>query len=102
MIRRPPRSTLFPHDALPIYSEYIFRLTNGNVRTLRHSPWQLIHVPSRAEFEIASRLAEQGIAGRVPVIYGDRLYQARKSTRLNSSHMSFSYAAFCFKNNTCC
>src|SRR5580698_11108351 len=63
MIRRPPRSTLFPYTTL-------FRS--------RHDPAQRwLHGPRRA-----------GGASR---------RRDRKSTRLNSSHMSISYAVFCLK-----
>src|SRR3712207_7417224 len=83
MIRRPPRSTLFPyHDALPICS-------NPRVRR-RTSP------PRRAEprqidltFEpFHQRMARQFL----PQSLSDR-----KSTRLNSSHANISYAVFCLK-----
>src|SRR6201990_2692755 len=67
MIRRPPRSTLFPYTTL-------FRSPR------RHQP-----VPG---------LVLQPGAGRHPRDEGDR-----KSTRLNSSHMSISYAVFCLKKN---
>src|SRR2546422_7166794 len=68
MIRRPPRSTLFPYTTL-------FR--------------------SIADFREAPNLfrdARIGIAPRV-----DALEQDRKSTRLNSSHGYISYAVFCLK-----
>src|SRR6266487_2598173 len=62
MIRRPPRSTLFPYTTL-------FRSTKGHGgRALRHP---------------------EGLP-RLPVV-------DRKSTRLNSSHPSISYAVFCLK-----
>src|SRR6266571_5873415 len=61
MIRRPPRSTLFPYTTL-------FR---------SHGTW-----PRRCFLWLAS---------------ADLFGQDRKSTRLNSSHMSISYAVFCLK-----
>src|SRR5438309_4413076 len=64
MIRRPPRSTLFPYTTL--------------FRSLARPR------PARAEDE-GSR--HRGAAGR----------RDRKSTRLNSSHSSISYAVFCLK-----
>src|SRR2546429_5861486 len=71
MIRRPPRSTLFPYTTL-------FR-SCGTSRGLR---------------ELAPRLAR----GKV---FGERAEEAlgedRKSTRLNSSHGYISYAVFCLK-----
>src|SRR2546430_3243755 len=85
MIRRPPRSTLFPYTTL-------FR-SAFDVR-LRHNRDDLCD--PRAELFIAPR---EGAAPRlwkgprVGVDYsGDR-----KSTRLNSSHSQISYAVFCLK-----
>src|SRR5258708_30950291 len=74
MIRRPPRSTLFPYTTL-------FR-----------------SVSRQADQQVRRRAAGQGVAkGRA----GEVLEQAdgdRKSTRLNSSHQISSYAVFSFKN----
>src|SRR5438445_13434832 len=67
MIRRPPRSTLFPYTTL-------FRSVRG----------------------IAHRAHEPVIPHRVP-ISGTEQIQDRKSTRLNSSHANISYAVFCLK-----
>src|SRR5256885_6188205 len=69
MIRRPPRSTLFPYTTL-------FRSRGG-------SPASLTPVGYRA-----SGLRR----GLVPLAATDR-----KSTRLNSSHLVISYAVFCLK-----
>src|SRR5207249_9998490 len=82
MIRRPPRSTLFPYTTL-------FRSVRG-------------HVEREINFEL-----------RLPTVWNGKLYHAggsgfvgwipgpaagdRKSTRLNSSHVSISYAVFCLK-----
>src|SRR5437870_9154241 len=71
MIRRPPRSTLFPYTTL-------FR-SEGRGRR-RHQ---------RAERR-ADEDAEHGVAR-------DRGQPDRKSTRLNSSHVAISYAVFCLK-----
>src|SRR5258708_21760486 len=84
MIRRPPRSTLFPYTTL-----FRSRLRNSPGRTG----------------------TRRGMAGRtVPVGLGDAVRRAsapvgaahpdqrdRKSTRLNSSHQIISYAVFCLK-----
>src|SRR5437868_13038959 len=75
MIRRPPRSTLFPYTTL-------FRS-----RRLEHGPDDL-------------RAARGGIAdaGRNATSHlADARRIDRKSTRLNSSHVSISYAVFCLK-----
>src|SRR3712207_8810046 len=79
MIRRPPRSTLFPYTTL-------FR------SHLHIAPRQLSEGPSG-----------EGAGHRVPKLVlvplegGERLFQDRKSTRLNSSHANISYAVFCLK-----
>src|SRR5437870_9730488 len=71
MLRRPPRSTLFPYTTL-------FR--SGEARHTSQS---------------ARRRRARGLAARRPRIHGDR-----KSTRLNSSHVAISYAVFCLKKKT--
>src|SRR2546427_3526415 len=72
MIRRPPRSTLFPYTTL-------FRSLSMAERIDR---------------------AERLLRGGVPKTAGDeaeRIDRDRKSTRLNSSHSQISYAVFCLK-----
>src|SRR5256885_10891071 len=81
MIRRPPRSTLFPYTTL-------FR--SGPVRRQAG----LCHRQARRRCRTASRAAGAGGLSRLAV----RLLHAdRKSTRLNSSHLVISYAVFCLK-----
>src|SRR3989442_11869055 len=74
MIRRPPRSTLFPYTTL-------FRSLQGG----EHRPGALLvdEVP--------------GARHRVRALH---LRGDRKSTRLNSSHVRISYAVFCLKKKT--
>src|SRR5256885_8228872 len=74
MIRRPPRSTLFPYTTL-------FRS--------REQPLDLTLEARKVLFR-----REVGIAA-VRLRAGERL--DRKSTRLNSSHLVISYAVFCLK-----
>src|SRR5688572_32226740 len=77
MIRRPPRSTLFPYTTL-------FRSSEQAVGRLA-GPLQKIYVPLLP--------APAGLLyHRSPPSAGDR-----KSTRLNSSHSQISYAVFCLK-----
>src|SRR2546426_3831047 len=76
MIRRPPRSTLFPYTTL-------FR--SGVNITVRNEEKLL------ATFDPVARPLVAGI-GHWPTNYADR-----KSTRLNSSHLVISYAVFCLK-----
>src|SRR3712207_8561412 len=100
MIRRPPRSTLFPYTTL-------FRSTTGYGRAgrhfgLGHNRFVREHL---AHGERALRHAgviwaghddgERPVAGAVDPWPGPRL--DRKSTRLNSSHANISYAVFCLK-----
>src|SRR5256885_9907102 len=74
MIRRPPRSTLFPYTTL-------FRSTPAPVERLRRRR----ALPRRPR-------AREGLRGDDDGRDGDR-----KSTRLNSSHLVISYAVFCLK-----
>src|SRR3712207_7616955 len=92
MIRRPPRSTLFPYTTL--------------FRSIRWSDEDQAYLVTFPEW-----------AGRVnaPTTHGDTYEEAarngeevlallvdRKSTRLNSSHANISYAVFCLKKNMTC
>src|SRR3712207_9459179 len=81
MIRRPPRSTLFPYTTL-------FRSTVDKDALEIDDPLEL----ERGEIG-ASRKA---VGGRVEVRPRVR-HEDRKSTRLNSSHANISYAVFCLK-----
>src|SRR5256885_9121050 len=76
MIRRPPRSTLFPYTTL-------FR---SDPRTLRGSPARRVR---------AARAASRAQA--LESLRSVRRFRDRKSTRLNSSHLVISYAVFCLK-----
>src|SRR5690348_18005651 len=91
MIRRPPRSTLFPYTTL-------FRspLAGGEpaeqrCRGKQQQPEDEHPPPAK---NVTGAAAEQEQAAE-----GDRVgvHQDRKSTRLNSSHPSISYAVFCLK-----
>src|SRR5258708_31824591 len=92
MIRRPPRSTLFPYTTLFRSRPVEGRQSNGlRRRHLRATRGRLdaIH-PTRTS-------RPDGLFGshRPEVRVGDR-----KSTRLNSSHQIISYAVFCLKKKT--
>src|SRR5690348_17415170 len=78
MIRRPPRSTLFPYTTL-------FR--SWAVIALALGAWQVALVL------LAIRMLTTMVAGWFVM----RSAEDRKSTRLNSSHPSISYAVFCLK-----
>src|SRR2546430_5634948 len=83
MIRRPPRSTLFPHTTL-------FRS-----RTLCAAPdgWVYCAIGSEKANLVAYNTKTREIRSLIPE--ADR--KDRKSTRLNSSHSQISYAVFCLK-----
>src|SRR2546430_11194572 len=87
MIRRPPRSTLFPYTTL-------FRSLGQDIK--RRSPFRYTYVaelandwigylPDRPAFDLGGYQTWTG------------LHRDRKSTRLNSSHSQISYAVFCLK-----
>src|SRR3989454_9266146 len=93
MIRRPPRSTLFPYTTL--FRSAVERhvesgrvevrgLDPADVRARRHA--------GEAAGEVVPRAA---VVAREPDVAVDR-----KSTRLNSSHLVISYAVFCLKKKT--
>src|SRR3989442_6475590 len=75
MIRRPPRSTLFPYTTL-------FRSHGGMSRNEA-----ALARDKAVEFETRYGIEQQRLA----------LMADRKSTRLNSSHVRISYAVFCLK-----
>src|SRR2546429_4974590 len=87
MIRRPPRSTLFPYTTLfrsdPLTKESLFR--KSEFERLRVGL-----VNTRNPLNI-------GAVARAMSNFGFRHLRDRKSTRLNSSHGYISYAVFCLK-----
>src|SRR3712207_8622385 len=85
MIRRPPRSTLFPYTTL---FRSVFALFNG----------RFPHDMARA---MARRLEQAGgdRPGQIDLAFRLAYGRDRKSTRLNSSHANISYAVFCLKKN---
>src|SRR3712207_8741570 len=95
MIRRPPRSTLFPYTTL-----FRSRPIEGQ------KTWS---VQTHREFPYAATVWVRLRRGRRPLIVGarsvhvgikpnsDPAKEDRKSTRLNSSHANISYAVFCLK-----
>src|SRR2546422_4624666 len=85
MIRRPPRSTLFPYTTL-------FRSFRG----VDVIGWQGEHAIRAGLFHAARNLGADR-RDCAPRGKGRRGLRDRKSTRLNSSHGYISYAAFCLK-----
>src|SRR3712207_7950028 len=95
MIRRPPRSTLFPYTTL-FRSSYEWDLVAGYACDLVLEVTELAAggATRRTEFRLKSAFAAEPL-GEGVVERGDR-----KSTRLNSSHANISYAVFCLNKNT--
>src|SRR5256885_9746280 len=90
MIRRPPRSTLFPYTTLfrslhvppAVFDE-------GQVHGRNHDlPGRACDIPALAGWDCEFRKHDQ------------EDHEDRKSTRLNSSHLVISYAVFCLKKKT--
>src|SRR5256885_3350940 len=81
MIRRPPRSTLFPYTTL--FRSVVHQRLDIDLAGVRH------------------QLVQDAIGVRPPeadhMLPGEQLFEDRKSTRLNSSHLVISYAVFCLK-----
>src|SRR3712207_7613092 len=90
MIRRPPRSTLFPYTTL-FRSQEQRRRRSGRPPRGRDDVQERRGVAQHAMAEDHQRVARR-VAARVEQPAGDR-----KSTRLNSSHANISYAVFCLK-----
>src|SRR3712207_8423359 len=100
MLRRPPRSTLFPYTTL--FRSFLLQREEILVRLQ-------IRVGLRHREKLTQGLGEHVLGLRL------RLYSLplrrdgllarprdRKSTRLNSSHANISYAVFCLKKNNLC
>src|SRR3712207_7640566 len=95
MIRRPPRSTLFPYTTL-FRSARVGRRRSSRPRA---SPGGLDRDDALDLGDVAAQLgldAERQRRGRHGAAAAGPL-QDRKSTRLNSSHANISYAVFCLK-----
>src|SRR3712207_7629552 len=88
MIRRPPRSTLFPYTTL-------FRSFDAGA--WRVVAWSQDPVLARKLALLQQQYADRDAAIRVLEDYGTGNTLDRKSTRLNSSHANISYAVFCLK-----
>src|SRR3712207_8802774 len=95
MIRRPPRSTLFPYTTLFRSEEAILWMSSS--MPVREVEAHFPSSPKRIRF-LANRGAN-GIDGVVSSAAGAARARDRKSTRLNSSHANISYAVFCLKKN---
>src|SRR2546430_10139908 len=93
MIRRPPRSTLFPYTTLFRSKVRLAATISADCNLLRG---RLKAKTARMRKSFAATLSRCG-DGTVDAEGGERC-EDRKSTRLNSSHSQISYAVFCLKN----
>src|SRR3712207_8010977 len=93
MIRRPPRSTLFPYTTL---FRSIRELLGAAAVLGRSFDWRLLRDMIKGEDEagVVTHLRRAAEAQLLSAESGDG---DRKSTRLNSSHANISYAVFCLK-----
>src|SRR3712207_7272701 len=100
MIRRPPRSTLFPYTTL-----FRSRTTPTVIRSPEREPVhgeQPTHlvasrISSRPSLGTASAALQVARSLEAPTLPAAEVMLDRKSTRLNSSHANISYAVFCLK-----
>src|SRR3712207_7602090 len=100
MIRRPPRSTLFPYTTL-------FRSRGANTPNSQDDRTATIFTGRPATIPTGAKKPATKVAGGLAHSHGSRFTvphagagSDRKSTRLNSSHANISYAVFCLKKKT--
>src|SRR2546430_4058927 len=97
MIRRPPRSTLFPYTTLfrSVSGEPPPHVTKVEIRKATYGKLDDAKQTRDITKKLSSLVKDGSISARVD-------NEDRKSTRLNSSHSQISYAVFCLKkkNNT--
>src|SRR5256885_4096757 len=87
MIRRPPRSTLFPYTTLFRSPVYV-----APPQPIYYAPPPPVYYAPRAVYRAPPVVVEATDTAMAAAIGVDR-----KSTRLNSSHLVISYAVFCLK-----
>src|SRR2546430_11224291 len=97
MIRRPPRSTLFPYTTL--FRSHLRTLRPEHVREA-FPKYKITYV---SLVPLVLKNLQKGLQARFESLPpGQRKILDRKSTRLNSSHSQISYAVFCLKKQTDC
>src|SRR3712207_7456686 len=94
MIRRPPRSTLFPYTTLFRSGQLLAHLQGALAQLGHPSPAGEAGVRPGLGPQLGDPVLDDGV-GLFLVLEGRFL--DRKSTRLNSSHANISYAVFCLK-----
>src|SRR3712207_7352601 len=93
MIRRPPRSTLFPYTTL-------FRSGRGYAGGLHPEVIEAREHTIRTALKMGVRPRAEINSAKEAEYYLNLGVKDRKSTRLNSSHANISYAVFCLKKKT--
>src|SRR2546430_11597123 len=94
MIRRPPRSTLFPYTTLFRSEELVLAVKPRGVSA--EEPFHAQNEVRQRRFEDEVKMVRhEAIGMNLPARFAAAL--DRKSTRLNSSHSQISYAVFCLK-----
>src|SRR5690349_22902304 len=92
MIRRPPRSTLFPYTTLFRSVAVVSCTEIALLKYLGHGQlWNLFSIAKNSKFGLTH---EYFLAAKQTCFPA---FTDRKSTRLNSSHVEISYAVFCLK-----
>src|SRR3712207_7870286 len=92
MIRRPPRSTLFPYTTLFRSADFGDAVAHGVPGDLGLAEPELPHQPFLHLQPVGAERGQRA-GGATELAH----QQDRKSTRLNSSHANISYAVFCLK-----
>src|SRR2546429_6075671 len=97
MIRRPPRSTLFPYTTLFRSIVKLLALTGQRAAEISGLRWSELHGDA---FVLPPERTKNGREHMIPLSAPARaIIEDRKSTRLNSSHGYISYAVFCLLKN---
>src|SRR5256885_5001392 len=97
MIRRPPRSTLFPYTTLFRFYRLMKEYYPADFAKLTEYVHKGRWFPAGSSMEEGDVNAPNAEAIIRQILYGNEWFRDRKSTRLNSSHLVISYAVFCLK-----
>src|SRR3712207_7252214 len=102
MIRRPPRSTLFPYTtlfrSLAVLGTFLVR--SGILDSIHAFGASTLGVPFLALIVVMIAASVWLVVSRAAQLRTE--HRDRKSTRLNSSHANISYAVFCLKKKIAC
>src|SRR5256885_11935795 len=98
MIRRPPRSTLFPYTTLFRSLQYFQRARTGEIMSRATNDLSAVRMMlGPGIMYLVNTVTVAVISLGFMIAISPRLTLDRKSTRLNSSHLVISYAVFCLK-----